>query len=162
MKKLLTVLAALLLCFSLVGCNKNNGGGETTPEGGEGGGEAAAPLKIAYFVSHLGDKSFADSGERGMEQLRGEGYEQKTFEIGDDTSTYKDQINDAIDAGYNLIIGSSSYRDYCLELAAEYPDVKFIIFDDSIDNIPDNMAAILYLPRRLHGCRFIQDWSGRC
>ena len=148
MKKLLTVLAALLLVFGLVGCNKNNGGNEPAPAP-EGEGETApegeaAPLKIAYFVSHLGDKSFADSGERGMQQLKGEGYEQHTFEIGDDTSTYKDQINDAIDAGYNLIIGSSSYRDYCLELAAEYPDVKFIIFDDSFDNIPDNMAAILY------------------
>ncbi|MBQ2582812.1 MAG: hypothetical protein II577_02810, partial [Erysipelotrichaceae bacterium] len=98
MKKLLTVLVALLLVFGLVGCNKNNGGNEPAPAP-EGEGETApegeaAPLKIAYFVSHLGDKSFADSGERGMQQLKGEGYEQHTFEIGDDTSTYKDQIND--------------------------------------------------------------------
>lgn len=141
MKKLLTILVALLLCFTLAGCNKNsgnNGGGEPEP--------ADEGLKIAYIVGHLGDKSFSDSGERGMETLRGEGYEVRTVEVGDDASKYYDQINDVIDNGYNLILASSTYFDYCYELAGEYPDVKFVIFDDSKDpsELRDNMTVIFY------------------
>jgi basic membrane protein A len=143
MKKLLTILMAALLCFSLAACNNNNGGNEgNNNQGGETPTDDA--LHIAYIVSALGDKSFADSGERGMEQLRSEGYDVRTFEVGDDQSKYTDQIIDAIDQGYNLIIGSSSYTDYCKELAAEYPDVKFVIFDDTFEDIPDNMAVIFY------------------
>ena len=141
MKKLLTILVAVLLCFSLAACNK---GGNSGNNGGGNEPEGDGKLHIAYVVSHLGDKSFADSGERGMEQLRSEGYDVRTFEVGDDQSKYTDQLIDAIDQGYNLIIGSSSYKDYCLELAKEYPDVKFVIFDDSFEDIPDNMAVIFY------------------
>lgn len=141
MKKLLTILVAALLVFTLAGCNKgsdsgNNGGNNEPVDDGK--------LHIAYIVANLGDNSFADSGERGMEQLRSEGYDVRTVEVGQEKSTYKDKINDVIDNGYNLVIGSSSYRDQCLELAAEYPNVKFVIFDDTFDNIPENMAVILY------------------
>jgi basic membrane protein A len=108
--------------------------------------EAASDLKIAYIVAHLGDKSFADSGERGMEQLRKEGYDAKTFEIGDDASKYYDQILDTIDQGYNLIYASSTYFDQCDALAEEYPEVKFVIFDDNKtpEELRDNEAVIFY------------------
>ena len=146
MKKLLTILVAVLLCFSLAGCGNNNNnsgnnGGQTEPEPTE-----EAGLKIAYVVGNLGDKSFSDSGERGMEQLRGEGYEVKTFEVGTDASKFKDQINDMIDNGYNLILASSTYFDVAKELAAEYPEVKFVIFDDNKEpaDLLDNMAVIFY------------------
>ena len=81
-----------------------------------------------------------------MQTLAGEGYETKTFEVGDDASKYKDQINDVIDDGFNLIIASSTYFDPCHELAAEYPEVKFIIFDDSKEpaDLYDNEAVIFY------------------
>lgn len=135
MKKLLTVLMALLLCLSFTGCTDNN-----KPGGND------EKLKIAYIVGHLGDKSFSDSGERGMETLRKEGYEVRTVEVGDDASKYKDQINDVIDNGHNLIMASSTYFDVCKELAGEYPNVKFVIFDDSKDpsELPSNMAVIFY------------------
>ena len=144
MKKLLTVLVAMLLVFSLAACNK--GGGNNGNAGGTEAPVEDAGLKIAYIVGHLGDKSFSDSGERGMEQLRSEGYEVRTVEVGDDASKYKDQINDVIDNGYNLILASSTYFDYCYELAGEYPDVKFVIFDDNRtpEELLDNMAVIFY------------------
>ena len=144
MKKLLTILVAALLVFTLAGCNKgsdnsgNNGGNNEPADDGK--------LHVAYIVSHLGDKSFADSGERGMEQLRSEGYDVFTAEVGDDQSTYKDKINDVIDNGYNVVLASSTYFDVAKELAAEYPDVKFVIFDDSHEpeDLLDNMTCILY------------------
>ena len=138
MKKLAKILVALLVVLMLAACGK--GGNEPEPEPVEEG------LKIAYVVGALGDKSFSDSGERGMEQLRGEGYDVKTFEVGTDASKFKDQINDIIDNGYNLILASSTYFDVMCELAAEYPEVKFVEFDDQQDpeNIPENMAVIFF------------------
>ena len=142
MKKILTILVALLMVVTMFGCtnNNNNGGNNNNVKPDE------KKLKIAYVVSGLGDKSFADSGEAGMKKLRDEGYDQKTFEIGEDTATFKDKINDMIDQGYNLIFGSSSYFDQFKELAAEYKDVKFVEFDDSRspDELTDNMAVIFY------------------
>ena len=107
---------------------------------------ASSKLKIAYIVAHLGDKSFADSGEGGMKKLREEGYDAKTFEVGDDASKYEDQILDTIDQGYNLILASSTYFDACNALAKDYPDVKFVIFDDNKapEELLDNEAVIFY------------------
>ena len=157
MKKLLTLVSALALSMSLAACGQATSQGEpTTPEASTEATAAAtaeaAPaetksdLKIAYIVAHLGDKSFADSGEAGMKKLREEGYEAKTFEIGDDASKYEDQILDTIDQGYNLILASSTYFDSCYTLAGEYPEVKFVIFDDNKkpEELPENMAVIFY------------------
>ena len=142
MKKLAKILVALLVVLVLAACSNggNGGGNEPEPEPVEEG------LKIAYVVGNLGDKSFSDSGERGMEQLRSEGYDEKTFEVGTDASKFKDQINDMIDNGYNLILASSTYFDVSKELAAEYPEVKFVVFDDNKtpDELLDNMAVIFY------------------
>ncbi|MBR0385064.1 MAG: BMP family ABC transporter substrate-binding protein [Erysipelotrichaceae bacterium] len=136
MKKLLAILLALLMVLSFAGCTKTP---DDKPQD-DGG------LKIAYIVGHLGDKSFSDSGERGMETLRSEGYDVRTVEVGEDASKFKDQINDVIDNGYNLILASSTYFDVAKELAQEYPDVKFVIFEDSKDpaDLLPNIAVIFY------------------
>jgi basic membrane protein A len=153
MKKISKFILAMLLGASLAACGGSKPAEEpaTTDDGKETTTEttteaAKSDLKIAYIVGHLGDKSFADSGERGVETLRGEGYDCKTIEVGDDASKYKDQINDAIDAGYNLVLASSTYFDVCHELSEEYPEVKFIIFDDSKspEELNDNEAVIFY------------------
>ena len=104
--------------------------------------------KIAYIVGALGDKSFSDSGEAGMQILKSEGWEEKTFELGDASKAdkYEDGILDAIDQGYQYILGSSTYMEIMAKLAEEYPDVKFVGFDEnwSDDQLPDNMTCIFY------------------
>lgn len=164
MKKLSKFIVAAMLGLSLAACGSSSSStpaataapadsstaaAEATPASAEastGEAKAASSLKIAYIVSHLGDKSFADSGEGGMKKLREEGYDAKTFEIGDDASKYEDQILDTIDQGYNLIYASSTYFDACDKLAEEYPDVKFVIFDDNKkpEELRDNEAVIFY------------------
>ncbi len=53
---------------------------------------------------------------------------------------------DTIDEGYEYIVASSTYRDILIRLAKEYPEVKFVCFDDSMDEseIPENLALIFY------------------
>ena len=103
---------------------------------------------VAYIVGNLGDKSFNDSGETGMAQLREMGWDCKTIEAGDETKAdkWEDTMLDAIDEGYHFIVASSTYRDIIMKLAEEYPENQFVVFDDSMDEseIPDNVAFIFY------------------
>jgi len=157
-KKGIAVLAAAAMVMGLTAC----GNGETGPTAGgtaatrqESDTASQAPAdqntekgRIAYIVGNLGDKSFNDSGEEGMKTLRAEGWDCKTVEAGDETKAdkWEDAILDTIEGGYEYIVASSTYRDILIRLAREYPELKFICFDDAMDEaeIPENMAFIFY------------------
>lgn len=156
--KVIAMLTAAAMIATLTGCT--SGGAKSTSGAAEANrqespAESAAPAgqsgekgRIAYIVGNLGDKSFNDSGEEGMKTLRGEGWDCKTVEAGDETKAdkWEDTILDTIEDGYQYIVASSTYRDIMIRLAGEYPDVKFVCFDDSMDEaaIPENMALIFY------------------
>lgn len=137
-KKLLsTILAStMILSLALTACGGTN---DKDSAGGKG--------KIAYIVGNLGDKSFNDSGKRGMDTLESEGWEVKTIETGDASNAdkYDDFIRDALDQGYEYLVASSTYTDNFLKIAPEYSDAKFLVFDDSPDLTGhDNVAYISY------------------
>ena len=157
LRKLMALTMAGVMALSLAACGGGGetaeteaGGAATEAEGGEeAGGEATDETKrIAYVVGSLGDKSFNDSGEAGMEQLREMGWDCRTIEAGDETQadTWEDIMLDAIDEGYHYIVTSSTYRDIVMTLADEYPETQFVVFDDSMDEseIPENVAFIFY------------------
>lgn len=137
MKKFASILLVAAMALSLVAC----GGGDSSTAGGSsaaaGGSSAAAggesKGKIAYVVGNLGDKSFSDSGEAGMNILREEGWEVKTVETGDASKAdkYEDYILDVLDQGYEYIVASSTYMEIMAKLAPDYPEVKFVGFDDN-------------------------------
>ena len=58
--------------------------------------------RIAYVVGNLGDKSFNDSGEVGMNVLREKGWDCKTIEVGDPSKAdkWEDMILDVIDEAF--------------------------------------------------------------
>lgn len=140
MKKLFSVLVVLLLTLSLAACGEKPEEPKNTTDSDD------SKLRIAYVVGNLGDKSFSDSGEVGMNTLRKEGYDVKTIETQSDAAKYEDYILDAIDSGYNLILASETYYDVCKKVALENPEVKFVIFDAMRDpeELPENMAVIFY------------------
>ena len=159
-KSTLAVVLAATMAFSLSACGGKTGGAadktskntsgtsaktsssnaSNTAEGGKG--------KIAYVVGGLGDKSFSDSGEEGMKQLRAKGWDCKTIEVGDETKAdkWEDYMMDTIDEGYQYIVASSTFRDIMLKLAKENKDVKFVLFDELMkeEELPENMALIFY------------------
>lgn len=160
-KKLTSVLLAstMLLSMGLTGCGEKTPTPTTAPTTAPTAAPTAAPEKtaepvvnkgkgkIAYIVSNLGDKSFNDSGEKGMNTLRAEGWDVKTIETGDAADKYMDFIMDAVDQGYEYLVASSTYGEKFLEIADEYDDVNFLIFDDvpsDEDAIPENVAYISY------------------
>ena len=155
LKKLVSVALAGAMALSLTAC----GGGETaaTTAAKEEAKATEAPAAnagaeidktICHVVGNLGDKSFSDSAESGMAVLREQGWDAKTIEVGDASKSdkWEDMILDCIDEGYHYVVGGSTFADAIKNVAAEYPDHQFIIYDDKVDDsqIPENMAYIFY------------------
>jgi basic membrane protein A len=93
---------------------------------------------VAYLVNgNLGDKSFFDSAEAGLEALAEAGrIDYITIEMGgtdEDQPTWLSTLYDVSESEeYDVIIcGTYQMPDYLKEVATAYPDQKYIIFDDN-------------------------------
>ena len=100
--------------------------------------EEGKVYNVAYLVNgNLGDKSFFDSAEAGLAQLAADGrIEYTTIEMGgldEDQPTWLSTLYDvSADGGYDLIIcGTYQMPDYLKEVATQYPDQLYAIFDDT-------------------------------
>jgi len=119
--------------------------------GAETAAEGDAPLKVVYFANGvLGDKSFFDSAQRGMDRAEAElGVETKTIEAGIDETQWEPAFVDAVaNQEYDLfIVGTWQMVDFLAQVAPQYPDKKFVLFDSAVDyeNCEcDNVYSILY------------------
>lgn len=148
MKKILALLLAMAMVFSMVAC------GET--EKAEGGADGA--YKAALLLNGtLGDKSFYDSANEGLTRLRDElGADKFDFKVEQmggtaaDESKWGPTLMDYCDSGEwdVIIMGTWQMASYLAEAAAEYPDQKFMFFDEAFDfegnGNPKNIHNILY------------------
>lgn len=93
------------------------------------------PLKITLVVNGvLGDKSFFDSAQRGMDQLIEDGYnvEVNTIELGIDPAGWETGLSDAMadtEAYDLLIVGTFQMGEFLGARAHLYPDKEFIMYD---------------------------------
>lgn len=92
------------------------------------------PLRVTYVVNGvLGDKSFFDSGERGMEMAADEfDIEYNTVELGIDPANWESGLDDAMaesDSYDVLVAGTFQMIDFLATRAHLYPDKTFIFFD---------------------------------
>ena len=160
MKKIIALLLALVMVFALVACaaktdapaeetkteepaaTETTTTEETTEPAAEETAEPAAEegkvYNVAYLVNgNLGDKSFFDSAEAGLEELEAAGrIELTTIEMGgtdEDQPTWLSTLYDVSeDGGYDLIVcGTYQMPDYLKEVATQYPDQLYAIFDDT-------------------------------
>ena len=161
MKKILALLLALVMVLSLAACAsapaetttteetkaEETTTTETTEETAEPAAEeeqTAEPAEegkvynVAYLVNgNLGDKSFFDSAEAGLAQLKADGrIDYVTIEMGgtdEDQPTWLSTLYDVSEEGaYDLIIcGTYQMPDYLKEVATQYPDQLYAIFDDT-------------------------------
>ena len=161
MKKIFALLLALVMVFSLVACasktetpatetTAEETATETTTEEKteepaaeeekteEPAAEEGKVYNVAYLVNgNLGDKSFFDSAEAGLAQLKADGrIDYVTIEMGgtdEDQPTWLSTLYDVSeDGGYDLIIcGTYQMPDYLKEVATQYPDQLYAIFDDT-------------------------------
>jgi basic membrane protein A len=139
MKKLLALVLAGVMAFSLVACGGGEEGGSTD--------EGADLLKVNLIVQNLGDKSFNDSADSGMKRLVAEGKIDYTCtEYGNDNSKVVITMEEAAE-DYDVVIcnnlGFGMATDWLKENAANYPDTKFIIYDEPSVTLPDQNVQFL-------------------
>ncbi len=117
-------------------------GAEAEAPAADSGAEAAAPeggvYNVAYLVNgNLGDKSFFDSAKSGLDELEAAGrIKCTTIEMGgtdEDQPKWLSTLYDVSEDGsYDLIIcGTYQMPDNLKEVATQYPDQKYLIFDDN-------------------------------
>jgi basic membrane protein A len=117
---------------------------------------AGEPLKVLHFVNGvLGDKSFFDSAERGIQRAQAElGAEVKTIEAGIDPTGWEAAL---VDAAANeefdvMVVGTFQMIEYLEKIAPQYPDKKFFLYDAPVNyegeacapNKCANVYSILY------------------
>ena len=161
MKKYLALLLVLVMVLSLAACasktepaadtttaepaaepaettEETPAAEEETPAAEEEAPAADDVKHVVYIVNgNLGDKSFFDSCESGLAELQAAGrITYTTIEMGGtdaDQPTWKTTLEDVSASGeYDLIIcGTYQMPDYLKEVATQYPDQLYLIFDDN-------------------------------
>ena len=138
MKKFAALLLALVMVLSLAACGEKNPPAGSASASGSTGGDEAKVYNVVYLVNGtLGDKSVFDSAEAGLAQLKADGrIEYRTIEMGgldEDKPKWKDTLYEVSESGeYDVIIcGTYQMPDFLKEVADQYPDQKYVIFDDN-------------------------------
>lgn len=161
-----TLLAAAMAASMLVGCGssaketaavqagKESQAGDTTAqaqeENADDAGASDKPLKVVYLCNgNLGDKGFNDSAASGMQMLADKmGAEVKTIEMGRDETSYEGNYLDVSEQDWDMIVsGTWSVKELAQDIAAEFPDKNYLIFDVSVDRdvvTEGNMMGLNY------------------
>jgi basic membrane protein A and related proteins len=137
----------LLILVAVLGvvaasCGDDDGGGTTGPtnETGATGGTSAAECNadiqvgMAFDIGGLGDKSFNDAADAGLQQAIDDGLvceDNVVTNEANSTGSDRDQNVQALaDAGFNLVIGVGfAFSPGINTIAPDYPDTSFMIVD---------------------------------
>jgi|RhiMetdeSRZDD1v2_1073273.scaffolds.fasta_scaffold18911_12 basic membrane protein A len=131
LRSLVVPLAVLALVAAACGDNGGTGGGDGSPAP-----ECNADLSVgvAYDVGGIGDKSFNDAANRGLQAAIDEGLvcEENTDSLEPDAtgSNRDDNVIALADAGHNLVIAVGfAFSPGINDNAGDYPDTQFAIID---------------------------------
>lgn len=141
MKKVLVLLIVVSLIFGVFACKKGATSEQT---------KGPAKLKIVNYINGtLGDKSFFDSANRGLQMMiKDLGVEGKTIEGGYDPAKWEPDVEQLAEGDWDIIIlGTWQMVEICEKVARKHPEKKFIIYDTSVDYSKGdlkNVYSILY------------------
>ena len=136
MKKFLALCLALIMVLSLAACGEKTPADTDTDTNTPDDSEKV--YNVVYLVNgNLGDKSFFDSAQAGLEQLKADGrITLRTIEMGgtdEDQPAWLSNLYEVSESGeYDVVIcGTYQMPDYLKEVATAYPEQKYVIFDDN-------------------------------
>ena len=138
MKKILAMILALVMCFSLVACG---GGNDDAAQADDG----ATKIKIGMVTDTGGinDQSFNQSTWEGLSALSTDEFEIAHL-VSKTDADYDTNIQTFIDDGYDLILCTGFKLAEATKKAAEAnPDQKFAIIDDASIDLP-NVACLMF------------------
>jgi len=112
--------------------------------------EEEALRVILLIPGSLGDKSFFDSANHGLELVAAElGAETKVVEMGTDYTKWEPNLMDALAGDWDLIVSGNAMTEMMNEYALENPDQKFINFDSYEAEAPANVYGVQYKANEL-------------
>lgn len=148
MRKILSLAFVMLMVLALVitGCSK-----PAAPPADPGKPAEEKPLKIVLLINGtLGDKSFFDSANNGLELIKkefGSKVQTRVIEMSYDQTKWEPTLLDVSEQDWDIIIvGTWQMTDYLTATAPKFPNKKYFIFDTSVDyskGLP-NVYSILY------------------
>lgn len=155
-------LAAVLAASMLFGCSSNS----AASSGAEGQTAEAAQtesgdkLKVSLLVTgSFGDKAFNDSAQAGMEKLQadmGDKVEVQMIEMGNDKTKFEGSLLDASDSDADVIIvGTWDMKEILENVAQEYPDKKYIIFDTDVDYTLGDLSNVYSMSYKQNEAAFL-------
>ena len=135
-------VSILAVAVMAVGCG-GGGGGSQGGSGSQGGGESEVRPALVLDVGGLGDKSFNDSANAGLQRAKREfDVETETLESSAPTD-YVNNLTQFADAGYDPIFAVGFLMtDAVNEIAPQYPDTNFAIVDSVVE--PKNSASLVF------------------
>jgi len=141
-KKLISLaLTATLLGTMVVGCSK-------PAEENAGGSEGAKEVKIGMVTDTGGvnDQSFNQSAWEGLKKAEADFGIKTSYQESKQDADYVPNIENLIDQENDLIWGIGfKMADAVKEAAANYPDQKFAIIDNSYgDETPENVIGVTF------------------
>lgn len=131
----------LIMAMVMVGC----AGNQPAEQSEEPAAEEDSALKVALVVAGgLGDRSFYDSSNEGLKMaIEKLGVEGKVLECKNDPTLYTDQLVQASTASDVVVVVGFEFYDVIQEVAAEFPDKKYVYIDNIIENV-ENITCIDY------------------
>lgn len=144
MKKFLSMILMVSMLLLCVSCGTNTGVeqpveqteekdalGDSAEQSEEASAEVSLEGKrVMLALNALGDLSFNDLLYEGLLAIQDTyGLEVEYAEVGTDISTYEGYFFDFVDAGYDYVFLRSGFMELCETYAADYPDMRFIVYD---------------------------------
>jgi basic membrane protein A len=139
------LLGVLALAVLLSACSrKSETAGAVSPAEGS---VQQKKLKVVLCIGRINDLSFQQSAYDGMVRAAAElsqYYDFETREMGDDPTIWESALYEAADEGADIIISISYQNKQNFEtIPLEYPNIKFILFDESIDFSKGDLSNVL-------------------
>jgi len=126
------------------------GGGSPgeSPGGGGGGGDDGIRVGLAFDVGGVGDKSFNDAANRGLQQAIDDGIiaedDTEFIEANATGSDRDDNVIALADEGFDLIVAVGfAFSEGINEIASDYPDVNFAVVDGFAEEAP-NVSNLVF------------------
>ncbi len=154
-KRALALCMTGALVFSLAACGNKNESSSTAPatEGSTAAAESSPAttsgekMKVVLCIGRKNDLSFQQSAFEGSQRVAaelGDKYEVEVVEMGDDTTIWESAFYEAADSGADFVVGVGYQNKGNFEkIPLEYPDTKFILFDQDVDYASGDLSNVL-------------------
>ena len=155
MKKFGSILLVLLLAMTLTlsGCGSPEPAAPPEPDETDETVEETEPSEDPFRVvllinGTLGDRSFFDSAHNGLQMIEEQlNAEVRTIEMSYDQTRWEPTLWDVSEQDWDMIIlGTWQMTEFLQDIAAEFPDNRYVIFDTAVDYSLglENVYSILY------------------